>query len=639
MKRTPLVLAAICLLLVPCVLPEIQTARATQPPASDALLPPVSIRLTAIPSQLPPGGSGVVIVQLVHVNGNPSPARQDVTVSLYSSDSAVADATQQVAIPFGKSHAEAQAKAGIQGSARLTATADGFLSGSVQVSTLVFSDFALQLDPMNNPVSPGDTLHLRVGLAASGMPFETPSGVQVSVAASLQGVPQQSVEVQPGASDAYFSIPVPSNLSLTTPYLSITAAASGFTSATAAVGLSPQAGGPQEVMVGPPRANLTARSPEFLSVSLFNGTFAPAEGTVTLSLFSSNSSVVEPLNSQVVLNGGDSTTFPVYANATGTAQVTAVAPGLVALPLAVRVVGPFRPTLKLSVPPVVGVGEAYSFSVGFYHGTQPVPYGPATVYVSSSNAGVTVPSSVEVSTLGYAIGMITAGSANVANITAVLEGAGATTATVSFVSAPVITPVTYTVRVVSDSGPLAGVPVNFTYGGRTAMLDTDQSGVAVFGTFNDTATAVSVPGQIQPSGQTRYVFVSMGNSTGRAINVTASAPINFTARYATYYQFRVVSPIGNTTGSGWYRSGTPATYSIDETSSGGPLVYQRFTGWSGSFFSEQPSGSTVITSPESITAQWGSDSSLLFATVGATLAGAAVVGLFVFRLRRKAAPS
>ena len=637
MKRTPLALAAICLLLLLCALPEIQAAQATQPAGSGVLLPPVSISLTAIPSQLPPGGSGVVIVQLVDVNGNPSPARQDIMVSLYSSDSAVAGVMQQVTIPFGKSHAEAQVKAGIQGSVKLTATADGFLSGSVQVSILVFSDFALQLNPMNNPVSPGDTLRLQVGLTASGMPFETPAGVQVSVAASLQGVPQQSVEVQPGASNAYFSIHTPSNLSLTTPYLSITAAASGFTSATAAVGLSPQADNPLEVMVGPPNTNLTAQSAEFLSVSLFNTTFAPAKGTVTLSLFSSNSSVVELLNSQVVLSGADSATLPVYTSAIGTAQVTAVAPGLVVLPLTVRVVGPFRPTLGLSVLPEMRVGEAYSFSVGFFHGTQPVPYGPATVYISSSNAGVTVPSSVEVSTLGYAIGTLAAGSANVANITAVLEGSGATTAALSFISAPVIAPVTYTVKVASDSGPLAEVPVNFTYGGRTAILDTDGSGVAVFGTFNNTATTISFPEQIQPSGQTRYVFVSMGNSTGRAINVTASAPVNFTARYATYYQFHVVSPIGNTTGSGWYRSGTPATYSIDETSSGGPLVYQRFAGWSGSFFSDQPSGSTVITSPESITARWGSDSGLLFAAVGATLAGAAVVGLFVFRLRRKAA--
>jgi hypothetical protein len=103
--------------------------------------------------------------------------------------------------------------------------------------------------------------------------------------------------------------------------------------------------------------------------------------------------------------------------------------------------------------------------------------------------------------------------------------------------------------------------------------------------------------------------------------------------------FEAASPIGNTTGSGWYRSGSTATYTVDETSSGGPLVYQRFSGWTGSFSSEQPTGSTVVTSPESITAQWSTDNSLLFAVVATVLAGAAVAGLFVFRLRKKIASS
>ena len=121
------------------------------------------------------------------------------------------------------------------------------------------------------------------------------------------------------------------------------------------------------------------------------------------------------------------------------------------------------------------------------------------------------------------------------------------------------------------------------------------------------------------------------------VNVTAAATIK--ATYATYYQFEVTSPIGNTTGSGWYRSGSTATYSVGATSSGGPLVYQRFSGWTGSFSSEQQSGSTVITSPEFITAQWSADNSLLFVAVGTGLAGATVIGLFVFRLKKRATSS
>ncbi|MDG6988081.1 MAG: hypothetical protein JRN21_02015 [Nitrososphaerota archaeon] len=72
---------------------------------------------------------------------------------------------------------------------------------------------------------------------------------------------------------------------------------------------------------------------------------------------------------------------------------------------------------------------------------------------------------------------------------------------------------------------------------------------------------------------------------------------------------------------------------------GGTLVCQRFAGWTGSSSSDQPTGSTMIISPEFITAQWSTDNTLLFAAVGGALAGAAVVGLFVFRLRKKLTPS
>ena len=715
--------------------------RATQSSIPGSLLPPVSIRLTAIPAQLPPGGSGVVVVQLVDANGNPSPARAGVTVSLFSSDPAVSSVSQQVAIPFGRSHAEARVQAGTEGSATLTATADGFLSGSAKVSASVFSDFALRLVPMSNPVAPGDSVHLRVGLTAAGNPFDTPVGVQVSVSTSLQGIPQQTVEVQPGSSDAYLSVPVPSGSSpQAAPFMTITAAAAGFTSATTGVGLSLQGSNPQEVMVGPPGANLTAGSSEFLAVSLFNGTFAPASGSLTLDLFSSNSSVVKLQGSQVTLSGSDSAVFPVYANATGTAQITAIAPGLSSIPLTVTVVAPFKPSLGISLPSRVRSGETYSFSVGLYYGAEPVPYGPAAVHLSSSDANVTFPSEVEASALGYALGTFAAQGTGVANITAVLEGAAPATSAVVSVYSPAVAPMTYTITAASDSGPLAGVPVNFTYGGRVSLAVTGPTGAVDFAAYNDTAALASVPPSVtlanrtyyftgwsdgaktenvsllassptfsmtaqyfrsvvptaysvqalsdgqepvaglhvsvyshalgenlslttdsrgmagfvlpnatsfvvsvpplyQPPGQTRYSLISLENSTKNAVNVTSPHSISIEARYATYYQFQVASPVGNTTGSGWYRSGTTAQYSVDQTSSGGPLVYLRFAGWTGTFASDQPSGSTVITSPEFITAQWNADNTLLFAAVGAGLAVAAVAGLFVFRLKKRTQPS
>ncbi len=717
-------------------LPGAPAASAQSP---GGLLPPVSITLVAIPPRLPPGGSGVVIVQLVDAHGSPSPARSDIAVGLFSSDPSIASVPQQVTVLFGKSHAEVEVKAGMAGSATLTAAANGLLSGSTKVSTEVLSNFALQLVPLNNPVSPGDLVHLRVGLLAAKEPFETPVGVQVFITTSLQGIPLQTVTIQPGSSDAYTMVSASGTSIQTIPFLTVTAAASGFTAATAMVALSPQGANPQEALVGPPRANLTARSNEFLSVSLFNDTFAPSAGSVTLDLYSSNASVVEIPEAQVSTSGADSATFEVYANATGTAQITAVAPGLTSIPLTVTVLPPLKPALGISLPPKVRAGETYSFTAGFYYVTEPLPYGPAPVSLSSSNLNVTVSSTVEATALGYGFGTLKASGTGVANITAVLEGATPATAKLISSYSPAVAPVVYQVTAASESGPLAGVTVNFTYGGRTSVTTTGPSGAAGFSTYNDTLTVASVPASIslsnrtyyftgwsdgvkttnisllssssvysiaaqyfksvvpttysllamsdgqapiaglrftvssraseanltlttgtrgeanfvlpnassfsisvpelyQPSGQTRYSLLSLGNSTKNVVTVTAAAT-TIEATYATYYQFEVASSIGNTTGSGWYRSGSTATYTVDETSSGGPLVYRRFSGWTGSFSSEQPSGSTVITSPEFITAQWIADNSLLFASIGVALAGAAVAGLFVFRLRRKPGPS
>ena len=199
-----------------------------------------------------------------------------------------------------------------------------------------------------------------------------------------------------------------------------------------------------------------------------------------------------------------------------------------------------------------------------------------------------------------------------------------------------VVPTTYSLLAMSDGqAPVAGLRFNVSDRalGENLTLTTDSQGEANFILPNASSIAISVPELYQPSGQTRYSLLSLENSTRNVVNVTAATTIE--ATYATYYQFEVTSPIGNTTGSGWYRSGSTATYSVGQTSSGGPLVYQRFSGWTGSFSAEQPSGSTVITSPEFITAQWSADNALLFAAIGVALAGAAVAGLFVFRLRRK----
>ncbi len=683
----------------------------------------------------------MIVVQLIDANGLPSPARNgSVTVGLFSSDPGMANSAQQVTIPYGKSHAEAEFSAGIRGSATITAIANGYKSGSVIVTSSLFNGFALSVTPMSNPVSPGDDVKLKIELLASGIPYNSPVSVPVIISTSASGIGQQAVEVEGGSCCAYAVMTIPGTVDAArTPFVTVAVAASGFTSSQAAIRLSPKGGTPEVVLVGPVGAPLAAGSTQFLSVALFNQSLAPAVGSVTLSLFSSNASVILPQVSRVTINGSDGAFFAVHAITAGTAQVTAVAPGLSTVPLTITVVNPYKPKLKVFVPPVMREGERYSFATEFtdWSGATPWAYGPATIYVSSSSVSISPPSSLQVSELGYAIGTLTVMGSGNATITAALEGIAAGIAGTNAVIVSLVAPVTYTVTAASDAGPLLGVPLNFSFSGVNQTILTNRQGQAIIRAYNDSATLISAPPAFsvgnstfyftgwsntarkttvavigggnykieaqylrsivpttytllalgdggkpiagmrfnvtggrgtlslktdssgeaafvlpnatsfriavlmlyQPSGGTKYNFLGLMNSTKDVANFTSSQGFTISAKYATFYSLEVATPIGQATGAGWYRSGSTASYSISETSSGGPLVYQRFASWTGSITSSQPSSSVLMDSPKSITAKWAEDNSMLFAAAGGAVTAAAILGFFIFRLRKKAAPS
>lgn len=679
----------------------------------------------------------MIIVQLVDANGVPSPARDaSVKVNIYSSNLNVANAQGQVAIPYGKSHVEVAFSTGVKGTATITGVSDGYNPASAKVTVSLFNGFALAVTLMNSLVLPGDATKVRVELLASGSPYDTPASVPVTLATTLPGTEQQIVTIQPGSCCAYGTITIPSGVNASqTPFATVSAAASGFTSSQAALQISPTANVTASLaVVGPAGASLVAGTNQYLSVALFSQRFGPTAGSATLSLFSSNASVIDPLVSQVTITRSDSAIFQVYAGAAGSAQVTAVAPGLTPIPLTVTVVDPYKPELRVFVPSEIRGGEQYSFAAEFIDQSgMPITYGPTIVYVYSSSPNILVPSSLQIPSLGYATGTLTITGSASANITAVLQGMVAGTARTTAVVVPLVAPVAYTVTAASYSGPLRGMSMNFSYAGVNETVLTNQRGVAAFRAHNDSATLVTVPDTYsvanrtfyftgwsdgakktttamigsggstieaqyfrsivptaytllavgdggkpiaglrfnitsgkgilslttgssgeavfvlpnatsfkatlptvyQPSGGTKYDFLSLMSSTKNAMNFTSSSSFTVRAEYATYYSFTVVSPIGTAAGSGWYRSSSNASYSISETSSGGPLVYQRFTGWTGSLSSDQPSGSLLMDGPKSIIAQWALDNSMLFAAAGGAVAAAAIIGFFIFRVKKR----
>jgi hypothetical protein len=683
------------------------------------------------------------VVQLVNGLGVPEPVSSlgsALNVDLYSSNPGVISVEAHVQIPYGESHAEANFTAFGVGNATITAVANGLNAGSVNVTSSAISSYSLRiaLSSLQEFPAPGNTVPVLLQLMAGNVPFVTPVPVQASVVSSLSGSSVASVEVEPGSSFAYFDIVAPSTPS----FFQLTAAAAGFMSNSTSINVvAAGSGSPGFMLLASNNTAYQSGTTIQLSVSLMSSSFQPVQGPVTVEVFSSNNGVVSPLVSSFTVSG-DSGVFQAKVGTPGTAELTVLAPGITSSSLKIRVVNPYEAKLRAEAPSLVRAGETYSFSAEFVGANGILlPY-QGSVDVSAYSNGTSVldvGGQLQMAS-GYGVGAFTVAGAGFANITMILDGYQAAFASVKSYESPLVAPVTYQVEVLSYAGPLAGVPVNFTYGGETTVVVTDAGGVAPFAAYNDTSTVasvpasfvlanstfyftgwssgakgenvsllsssptyliaaqyfrsvvpttyslrvlsdgkepvaglrfnvsssalkenftvttgsdgignfilpnassitISVPGVFQPSGETRYVFLSLGNTTKDVVSFSASAAATFNATYATYFQFQVTSPIGTTTGSGWYRDGSAAPYSVSETSSGGPLVFQRFAGWTGSFSSSQPTGSAVITAPESIVAQWSTDDTFLFAAAGAVVAVGAVIGLFIFRLRKKAPPS
>ena len=800
---------------------------------------PTSIVLTALPQTIAPSENGIIVIQLVNGQGIPEPVSYPVgstiTVDLYSSNPSVISVDPQAKIPYGISHAEVNFTAHGAGTATIMAVANGLNMGTVVITSSAVPSYSLRilLLPLQQFAAPGDVVPVLLQLLAGNTPFITPVPVQAFVATSVPGSNTTTVEIQPGSSFAYFDVTIPN-----VTFLQVNAVANGFQPNSTIINVVPMGSGPPSLALLASNETVYQSGTTIqLSVSLLSSSSQPVAGPLNVQVSSSNQSVISPLVGSLNITG-DSAVFQAQAGAAGTAELTVIAPGITSLPLNIKVVNAYGSRLIVNAPTAVRAGENYSFSAEFISNKGILlPYNGNIVASAYSNATsvLSITTGQLQMSSGYGLGTFVAAGEGFANITAIVNGYQAGLITVASYQSPLVAPVSYEVSLISYSGPLAGVPVNFTYGGTTSVIDTDAAGIAQFTSYNDTPTVVAVPASFvmanktfyftgwsngaksenisllsssssysitaqyyrsivpvtyevslisysgplagvpvnftyrnttatvltntegmasfasyngtstsvsvpasitlgnktfyftgwnngaksenlslfsssspysinaqyyrsvvpttyfvlvlsdgqkpvagisfnvtssalkenftlttdskgmagfilpngstftislpelfQPSSETRYVFLNIDNSTKNIINITAPpATTTFNAFYATYYTFQVNSPIGTTTGSGWYRTGSSASYSVSETSSGGPLVFQRFAGWTGSFSSSQPSGSVTITSPEFITAQWRTDDTLLFTAAAAVVAAATVIGVFIFRLRKK----
>jgi hypothetical protein len=147
----------------------------------------------------------------------------------------------------------------------------------------------------------------------------------------------------------------------------------------------------------------------------------------------------------------------------------------------------------------------------------------------------------------------------------------------------------------------------------------------------------------------RLVFDGWQLNSQRLTNepktVVVDRPLVFEAHYRTEYYLNVTSPIGTTTGSGWYAKDTAASFSVDASAYPVPGflgmlgVKHSFVRWVGSNeflgIPESPEGSVAIKEPTTVEAVWQEDWSSAFTnTFLVLIALAACIIIAVFRRRR-----
>jgi hypothetical protein len=176
-------------------------------------------------------------------------------------------------------------------------------------------------------------------------------------------------------------------------------------------------------------------------------------------------------------------------------------------------------------------------------------------------------------------------------------------------------------------------------------VSTDPSGVAqVTGggwvSAGSNVQTSQAPDTLAGGAGTRYVFkgwtVDGVLQAGNPISLTVDKPHTAVATYETQYQLIVDSQYGDPKGTGYYASGSTATFSV--TTPVGMVIQQVFTGWDGDFTGTSPTGSITMDKPHNVHANWTTSYFQLYLIIGVLVAIAVVAGLLLWRRRQGMAP-
>jgi len=150
------------------------------------------------------------------------------------------------------------------------------------------------------------------------------------------------------------------------------------------------------------------------------------------------------------------------------------------------------------------------------------------------------------------------------------------------------------------------------------------------------ASIAEVATEVQADEGTKYVFkewtVDRTSKAGNGFVVVMDAPHKVVAKFDTMFLFTVVSDYGNPKGSGYYKTGDTATFSVD--SPVGIGIQHVFVEWKDDYSGKDPRGSILMDGPKKATAVWTTSYLQLYLLAGALVVIIVIVGLLLWRRRR-----
>ena len=128
--------------------------------------------------------------------------------------------------------------------------------------------------------------------------------------------------------------------------------------------------------------------------------------------------------------------------------------------------------------------------------------------------------------------------------------------------------------------------------------------------------------------------------SGKDLNLQVSAAGSCTAYYDTYYKLSIISPYGDAAEDQWFKAGSNAQWKMTKTQ----VKMQNFLGiFGGKLNAVNPSGTTMMDSPKTVTIEWQPDYTMPFIMIPLTviLLVLGIYGLYLLvrSLQPKPAPA